>query len=178
MRIIGGTSAGRLLRPPKGLPVRPTTDLAKESLFNILNNRIDFEGIAVLDLFSGTGSIAFEFASRGAGEVIAVELNPKCVQYIRQVATDHSFSALSTVKANVFPFLASLSKPFNLIFADPPYSMKEVALIPDFIFERNLLKEGGWLIVEHDIFISFEAHPYFIEERHYGKVHFTFFQRR
>lgn len=178
MRIIGGIHGGRLLRPPKGLPVRPTTDLAKESLFNILNNRVDFEDISVLDLFSGTGNIAVEFASRGARQVVAVEIHAKCAVYIRSLAESLQLNNLVTVKTNVFNYLTSYSKPYDIIFADPPYEMKESALIPDIIFERQLLHEGGWLILEHDVFVTYDSHPCFEEERHYGKVHFSFFRKK
>ncbi|HPT14194.1 MAG TPA: 16S rRNA (guanine(966)-N(2))-methyltransferase RsmD [Bacteroidales bacterium] len=175
MRIIAGTHRGRILHPPKGLPVRPTTDLAKESLFNILNNRIDFEELTVLDLFAGTGNISLEFASRGASEVIAVDLNAKCIDYIRKTSQELAFSKLYTVKASAFTFLKSLSRKFDVIFADPPYDMKESLLLPELVFEYSLLAPEGWLIIEHDVFKEYKNHPHFVEERRYGKVHFSFF---
>jgi 16S rRNA (guanine(966)-N(2))-methyltransferase RsmD len=175
VRIIGGTFRGRILHPPKGLPIRPTTDLGKESLFNILNNRIDFEGLAVLDLFAGTGNISLEFASRGASEIISVDNNSKCIEYIRKTSHEMSFNGLFTVKANVFTFLKSVSRKFDIIFADPPYDMKESIQLPELIFENSLLQPDGWLIIEHDVFKEFKSHPNFVEERRYGKVHFSFF---
>lgn len=176
MRIIAGTHKGRILHPPKGLPVRPTTDLGKESLFNILNNRVDFEELRVLDLFAGTGNISLEFASRGAGEVVAVEINHKCIDYIRKVSYELAFDKVFTVKANVFGFLKSVSGKFDIIFADPPYDLKETIMIPELVFGHSLLQPGGWLIIEHDVFKNFVNHPQFFEERRYGKVHFSFFR--
>ena len=176
MRIIGGSHRGRQLHPPKGLPVRPTTDLAKESLFNILNNRIDFEDLRVLDLFAGTGNISLEFASRGAAQVVSVELDHRCTEFILKTAKDLGIENVYIVKANVFHYLRSVKRKFDLIFADPPYEMKKMATLPSLIFDLGLLDNEGWLILEHDSSLNFEEHPAFKEERHYGKVHFSFFQ--
>lgn len=176
MRIISGDHRGRHIHPPAGLPVRPTTDLAKESLFNILNNRIDFEEISVLDLFAGTGNISFEFASRGAKQILAVDINNRCVDFIRKTAEELKFDNLFILKGNAFGILGSTQRKFDIIFADPPYEMKEVALIPDLVFKHDLLEPEGWLIIEHHIYITFEGHPNLTEERKYGKVHFSFFQ--
>lgn len=155
--------------------MRPTTDLAKESLFNILNNRIDFEELTVLDLFAGTGNISLEFASRGASEVIAVDVNAKCIDYIRKASQEMAFIKLYSVKASAFTFLKSVSRKFDIIFADPPYDMKESLLLPKLVFEYSLLQPDGWLIIEHDVFKDFKGHTHFVEERRYGKVHFSFF---
>lgn len=176
MRIIGGKYKGRIIHPPNGLDVRPTTDLAKESLFNILNNKIDFEDIAVLDLFAGTGNISLEFASRGAAKVISIELNHKNAAFVDKTATDFGFQNLTVRKMNVFSFLKNYKMKFDIIFADPPYEMKETAGIPDLVFANSLLLEEGWLIVEHDKTLNFSNHPNFSDERKYGKVHFSFFQ--
>lgn len=175
MRIIGGTYKGRILHPPKGLEVRPTTDLAKESLFNILNNRIDFEDITVLDIFAGTGNISLEFASRGAARVISVEKNHKNASFISAVAVDFGMKNLLVRKMNAFSFLKENRLKFDVIFADPPYDMKETTGIPGLVFSNALLNDEGWLIIEHDKTINFNGHPHFFDERKYGKVHFTFF---
>ncbi len=177
MRIISGSHARRVLRPPLGLPVRPTTDLAKESLFNILNNYIDFEDLKVLDLFAGTGNISYEFASRGAALALCIELNRKCADYISQTATELKFSKLSVIQANVFTFLSRPAGNYDVIFADPPYDMPEREKIPQLVFANNWLADEGWLIVEHDNSISFSDYPNFSEIRRYGKVHFSFFTK-
>jgi len=178
LRIISGTHRARQIHPPKGLPVRPTTDLAKESLFNILINRVDFEDIAVLDLFAGTGSISFEFASRGAKDVVAVELNHRCTDFISKCVTEIGFERVFVVKANAFNYLKSVKRKFDVIFADPPYEMQEVNLIPELVFNNSLLNEEGWLIVEHASSVKFTGHPSFVDLRQYGKVHFSFFQQQ
>lgn len=175
MRIISGSHRGRQLHPPKGLPVRPTTDLAKESLFNILNNQVDFTESSVLDLFAGTGSITMEFASRGAKDVVAVELNHRCTEYISKAIVEIKLSNVYVIKANVFNYLKSVKRKFDIIFADPPYDMKEVLLIPDLVIKNGLLNDEGMMIIEHDSSVNFSKHPCFHEERNYGKVHFTFF---
>ena len=150
MRIISGSNKGRIIKTPANLPVRPTTDLAKESLFNILNNHFDFEELDVLDLFAGTGNISYEFASRGAKRIVSVDNNFKCAEFIRKAAQEYGFNKIITVqRANVFVFLKYPQVPFDLIFADPPYDMEGIETIPDLIFNQKLLKPGGWLILEH-----------------------------
>jgi len=178
MRIISGSHKGRVLRPPQGLPVRPTTDMAKESLFNILNNYVDFEEIRVLDLFAGTGNISLEFASRSATMILSVDLNSRCIEYISKMATELKFNKLSAIQANVFTFLARSAGTYDVIFADPPYDLKNRESIPDLIFSNNWLTDEGWFIMEHDKYIGFKDHPYFFEERRYGKIHFSFFRKR
>lgn len=176
MRIISGTHKGRNIKPPTNLPVRPTTDLAKESLFNILNNHFDFEGLDVLDLFAGTGNISYEFASRGAQRIVSVENNFRCVEFIRKAAQEYGFSKIITVqRANVFVFLKYPQTPFDLIFADPPYEMEGIETIPDLIFGQKLLKNGGWLILEHSKANTFKDHPLLNQQRNYGKVNFSIF---
>ena len=175
MRIISGSHKGRMLRP-EGLPVRPTTDMAKESLFNILNNRIDFEEVKVLDLFAGTGNISMEFASRHAKSVLSVDVNGRCIDYILKMITDLKFGNLSAIRANVFAFLARPAGSYDVIFADPPYDLAEREKIPELIFENKWLAEEGLFILEHDKRINFKDHPFFDEERQYGKIHFTFFR--
>ena len=175
MRIIRGTRRGKKLNPPQGLPVRPTTDMAKESLFNIIENYYDLDGISVLDLFSGTGSIAYEFASRGAAAVLSVEVNQKASEYIRLTANQLDFQQLSVIRGDVFHYLKGATRKFDLIFADPPYDLAEGALVPDMVFDRQLLNPDGMLILEHSIAVDYSSHPNFFSERKYGKVHFSFF---
>ena len=176
MRIISGTLGRRKLHPPENLPVRPTTDLAKESLFNILNNLIDFEDIAMLDLFAGTGSIGFEFISRDAREVCAVDINAGCARFIEKTATEFRVDTLKTFQTDVFSFLKHTLKKFDVIFADPPYDMPNISTLPDIIFEKQLLLPDGMLIIEHSREIDFKAHPQFSQHRNYGKVNFSFFR--
>jgi 16S rRNA (guanine(966)-N(2))-methyltransferase RsmD len=158
-----------------GLQLRPTTDLAKESLFNILNNHIDFEEIAVLDLFAGTGNISYEFASRQAKKVVCIEINNRCVEFITKTANELNFNNLMIIRTNVFNFLSKGSSGYDVIFADPPYDLPGRETLPELVFGNNWLKPEGWLIVEHDKYLNFSTFPHFFEERRYGKVHFSFF---
>ncbi len=176
MRIIGGHSQRRLIKPPRGLPVRPTTDKAKEGLFNILNNVFDFGAVRVLDLFAGTGSISYEFASRGAVEVVAVEKHPACVRFIRQVKTQFSFDQLMIVRADAFRFLLQCRQSFDIVFADPPYGLEEMGRLPDLVFSRDLISHGGMLIIEHSSDTLFDKHPCFVKKRNYSRVTFSFFE--
>lgn len=177
MRIIKGKHQRRVIHVPIGLPVRPTTDLAKESLFNILLNDIDFEGIRALDLFAGTGNISYELVSRGCASVLAVDQNPKCTHFIADTAKLLSMTNLNVIRADVFKFLKGQKLPFDLIFADPPYDM-EASLyqeIVKLVFEKNLLQPEGTLVIEHSKGVSYIDHPHIFDERNYGKVHFSFF---
>jgi 16S rRNA (guanine966-N2)-methyltransferase len=176
LRIISGIHKGRNITPPKNLPVRPTTDFAKESLFNILVNRIDFEEVTALDLFSGTGSIALELGSRGAKDIIAIESNAKCCEFIRNTAKALSLP-VKVVKMDAMTFLKKPTGSFDFIFADPFYDFPEVTKIPDLVFGSALLKDDGILVVEHSVRIEFQKHQYFQEKRTYGNVNFSFFQR-
>ncbi len=175
MRIIGGSNKRRIIKVPSGLPVRPTTDLAKEALFNILNNHFDFEAIRVLDLFSGTGNIAFEFASRGALEVIAVENNSRCVTHLHNTIKSLQFGQMVAVKADALRFITSCRSNFDIVFADPPYEIPDIVSIPDLVFKHNLLDSNGWLVLEHASHTHFDNHPNFTGKRKYGRVHFSFF---
>lgn len=175
MRIISGTHKGRTIFPPKNLPVRPTTDFAKESLFNILNNNFDFEQVTVLDLFSGTGGISYEFSSRGTNKITAVDSNYKCYAFIKGVADQMNFDGMHVIKADVFSFLKKVKNHYDIIFADPPYELADIPMIPDLVFENNLLKPDGWLIVEHSIKTDLSAKPFFAEKRTYGNVNFSIF---
>lgn len=173
MRIIGGIHKGKTINVKKGLDVRPTTDFAKEALFNILANKIDFENLEVLDLFSGTGNIAFEFASRGAN-VSCVDKNYECTGFISFTARNLNLN-ISVLKSDVFKFLKANSQKYDLIFADPPYDLENIPEIHQLIFQNNLLKEGAWLIIEHGPATKLNELPHFIEHRKYGNVNFSFF---
>lgn len=175
MRIIRGSHRGRKITAPASLPVRPTTDLAKESLFNILENNIYFEDVRVLDLYAGTGSISYEFASRGAPLVIAVDINPRCVKFIAETAGKLEFSQLKPIRSSSLGYLRQSAGKFDLIFADPPFDLEGIREIADLVFERQLLNPDGWLIIEHSQQHDFSAHPNFFERRKYGKVNFSFF---
>ncbi|MDB5029494.1 16S rRNA (guanine(966)-N(2))-methyltransferase RsmD [Mucilaginibacter sp.] len=176
MRIIGGSLKGLRLNPPKNLPVRPTTDLAKEALFNILQNQIEFDDIKVLDLFCGTGNITYEFASRGAKQVIAVDRSIHCINYIKDTARQHGLTQIKTFKADIFKYLQLETDQYDLIFADPPYDMNQIPEIPKIIFDKGLLSPDGLLIVEHQSMQNLSNHPAFIEQRKYGHSSFSFFK--
>jgi 16S rRNA (guanine(966)-N(2))-methyltransferase RsmD len=162
---------------PPGLPVRPTTDFAKTALFNILTNRIDFEGLTVLDLFCGTGNISFEFASRGASLVQAVDVNTACVHFVQKEAIKLGLTSISTTKANVFRYIQQKSRQYDLIFADPPYENDQYFELYTNLMENDFLAPEGMLILEHPKRVSFADAPLFKEERVYGNVHFSFFQK-
>jgi len=176
MRIIGGTLKGLKLNPPKNLPVRPTTDMAKEALFNILQNQIDFDGLRVLDLFSGTGNISLEFASRGAAQVVSVDRSVQCVHYLKDTARQHGLPAVKAFKEDVFKYLDLETDQFDLIFADPPYDLNKIPEIPKIIFDKKLLVSGGLLIVEHQSLQNLSNHPAFMEQRKYGHASFSLFK--
>ncbi len=176
MRIIGGTLKGKTILPPPGYKARPTTDFAKEGLFNILDNEYEFEDLKVLDLFGGTGSIAFEFASRGASRVYCVEMARENASFIKTEAARLGLGNVTMVRDNVFDFLPICHEKFDLIFADPPYAMEGLETLPDQIFSHDLLHPGCYFILEHGGEHSFQTHPRFVKERHYGRVHFSFFE--
>ncbi|MGN0228026.1 MAG: 16S rRNA (guanine(966)-N(2))-methyltransferase RsmD [Paludibacteraceae bacterium] len=176
MRIISGTYGGRRLSPPKNITARPTTDFAKESLFNLLNNRMDFDGIDMLDLFAGTGGIGIECVSRGARSVTAVELAHVQQNWIISCCRQLGIRNLSVIRGDVFKFLNACHTRYDLVFADPPYALPELPLLPNFILEKDILKENGWLVIEHGKDTDFTSHPRHIETRTYGSVHFSFFQ--
>ena len=176
MRIVSGTLRGRRLNPPANLPVRPTTDFAKESLFNVLNNVIDFESLDVLDLFAGTGSISFEFISRGAGQVTSVDSNARCVEFIRKTALAWEIPNLEAVRADVFRFMKHPWKKVDLVFADPPYDLPDINKIPGLVSGSGILRPSGLFVMEHSSGYTFRDHPLFKQHRQYGSVNFTFFQ--
>lgn len=177
IRIISGIHKGRRIRAPKGLPVRPTTDRAKESLFNILGHRIDWEHAEVLDLFAGTGNISYECASRGCPRVVAVDAHAGCVRFIQQTAGELQLP-VEAHKRDVSKFLRQSGECFDLIFADPPYDQSEEALkeLVGLCLEGGLLKKGGILVIEHTPQRDLTAQDGFVEVRNYGSTRFSFFQ--
>lgn len=175
MRIIAGSLKGRRLNPPTTLPVRPTTDMARESLFNILNNYVDYEDCTVLDLFAGTGAVSMEFVSRGVKEVTSIDINNLCTDFIKSAALQFGVKNLHVVRTDVFDLIKRAYKIFDIIFADPPYALENLDQLPDLIFNHNMLTEDGIFILEHPREYQFENHPHFWQHRNYGKVNFTFF---
>lgn len=178
MRIIGGKFKGRKFNPPAGKwPTRPTTDFAKEGLFNILTNVFDFSEIKVLDLFGGTGSIAYELISRGCSEVTYVDKHYPCIAYVKKTKNLLEIDEeLKIIKSDAFKFISKSTDTFDLIFADPPYAHRDLQTIPDLVFDNHLLQEGGWLILEHDNKSDFESHPRFFRKQKYGNNIFSFFE--
>ena len=175
MRIIGGNLRGKRITPPANYQARPTTDFAKEGLFNMLANEFDFGEIAVLDLFSGTGSISYEFASRGCSDIISIEMNPLHTRFIKQCVTQFKIRGMQVTRYNAFEFIDICRKRFDIIYADPPYSIQGLDTIPERIFANGLVKENGYLILEHPGTFDFTGHPCFVKEKRYGNVHFSFF---
>lgn len=176
MRIIGGRLKGKTINPPMGYKARPTTDFAKEGLFNILNNEYEFEDLKVLDLFGGTGAIAFEFASRGASRVYCVEMARENASFIKTEAERLQLRNVTMVRDNVFDFLSICREKFDIIFADPPYALEGLADIPDKVLSAGILHPGCYFILEHGDEYDFKGHPAFVKERSYGRVHFSFFE--
>ena len=177
MRIVSGKFRGRAINPPKNLRARPTTDFAKENLFNILTNLIDFEECTVLDLFAGTGSISYEFASRGVKSVTAVVINAVHHNFIRNTARDLGADNIFAVKANVFLYLKSCPKRFDVVFSDAPYDLEGVEEVVDLVLSGEILEENGIFIFEHSDKYNFENHPFFWQSRSYGSVQFSFFKK-
>ncbi len=176
MRIISGKFRKKSILPPKNFSARPTTDMAKESLFNILENSYDIKKLKVLDLFSGTGSITYELASRECDNITAVELNFKHYAFIKKTVGDLNIShQVKVIKTNAFNFIKKTEETYDLIFADPPYNLKDLETIPQLIFENNILNENGVLIFEHSKNFNFNNHPHFAFHKQYGSVNFSFF---
>ncbi len=177
MRIVSGTFKGRRITAPKRLPVRPTTDMAKESLFNILNNTYYFDDISVLDLFSGTGNISYEFASRGTEQITAVDANYNCIKFINKTADEFEMS-INTIKSDVFKFLEKSKLKHTIIFADPPYEfdVDTFLKIPELIFKNNLLEDNGVLIIEHSKHTDLSHLEHYKNSRNYGGNMFSFFE--
>ena len=178
MRIIGGRLKGRSITPPAGYSARPTTDFAREGLFNVLDNEYEFEGLAVLDLFGGTGAISMEFASRGASEVYCVEMAPANATFIRsQVKALGLDRCIKVVRHNVFDFLDICTVKADIVFADPPYALEGVDTLPERVLSKGLPYPGCYFILEHSGEHSFASVAGFVKERKYGNVHFSFFRQ-
>lgn len=177
MRIISGVLKGRRITAPKKLPVRPTTDMAKEALFNILNNHYYFDAISVLDLFSGTGNISYEFASRGTEQITAVDDNYGCIKFINETAEAFDMS-INTIKSDVFKFLEKSKQKHSVIFADPPYEfdLEAFSKIPELVFENKLLEDEGLLIVEHSKHTDLSQLEHYSHSKSYGGNMFSFFE--
>ncbi|WP_029903791.1 RsmD family RNA methyltransferase [Prevotella sp. 10(H)] len=178
MRIISGKYKGRRFNPPKNFRARPTTDFAKENLFNVLNNMIDWEETTALDLFGGTGGISFELVSRGCPKVVCIEKDFNHASFIEKTKSELKIqSELSLLKMDVFCYLERAKEQFDLIFADPPYDLKNFTEVPRLVFERDLIKPEGMLILEHSKDYDFSDLPLFTTKRVYGSVNFSMFEK-
>jgi len=176
LRIVGGEYKGRKITVRRDFDSRPTTDFARVALFNILANHIDFDEVRVLDLFTGTGSISFEFASRGCRDIDLVDIDNKSVHFIGKAAAEFGMKGIHPVRMDVFGFVHICKKQYDVIFADPPYELAKLPELPEIIFAHNLLLPGGWFILEHPAKYDFSKHVHFTQERKYGNVHFSFFR--
>ena len=176
MRIISGEYGGRRINPPSKMPhTRPTTDVAKEGLFNVLQHKIDIEGMKTLDLFGGTGSISYELASRGASDLTIVEKDTTMYEFIRKTIRELRIENITTVKMDVFKFLEQCSEKFDFIFAGPPYALINIDELPRQIFEKDLLNKDGWFVLEHTPRNDYKTFPYYKTERNYGTTIFSIF---
>lgn len=177
MRIISGQFKGRRITAPRNLPVRPTTDMSKEALFNILNNNIYFDEISVLDLFAGTGSISYEFASRGTESITCVDEDLGCIKFINKTAEEFEMN-IQAIKSDVFKFLETTKLQANVIFADPPYafSLEQFSKIPELVFQNELLLKDGLLIVEHAKQLDLSKLAHYSYSKNYGGSVFSFFE--
>lgn len=178
MRIISGKFKGRRFEPPTNITARPTTDFAKESLFNLINNDMDIDGCTALDLFSGTGSISYELASRDAHHITSVEMSDRHIAFIRKTCTTLKINNIRIVKQDVFRFLESTHDQYDFIFADPPYQLEKIDAIPDAVIGNNHLTDDGIFVLEHGKQSDFSNHPAFYQHRTYGNVHFSFFKKQ
>ena len=175
MRVISGTLGGRKFYPPQNLPTRPTTDFAKTGLFNILNNYFDFSETSFLDLFSGTGSLSYEFASRGSLRIVSVEKDVGAVRFISKMIKEWNLNSIEIRKTDVFRFLEHNTEQFDIIFAGPPYALETIDELPQKIFSKNILKKHGWFILETSPKHQFKDHPQLLRVKNYGQTHFHIF---
>lgn len=178
MRIISGGFGGRVVNAPKEFELRPTTDRAKESLFNILNNEFDFSEVSLLDLFAGIGSISLECASRGSSDIVSVEKNGKHAAFIKQTAAKFGIKGMKVLNVEVRDFLKIANREFTLVFADPPYNLPWLSEIPNAIYASKVVGDDTLVIVEHPDSVDFSNHPNFSRVCNYGKVHFSFFRTK
>ena len=178
MRVISGKYKGRHFDVPRNFKARPTTDFAKENLFNILNNMVDFEETSVLDFFAGTGSISLEFLSRGCKAVASVEMDAMHAAHLKKTCAALGDDAWSVVRDDVFRYIRRSPAAYDLVFADPPYALKELKTIPDLVLEGGLLKPGGMFVFEHGKDYDFSEHPCFFRHVAYGSVNFSFFEKK
>ena len=176
MRIISGKYKGKRIPVSGKFRSRPTTDFAKESLFNILSNYFDFEEISVLDLFAGTGSISYEFASRGCSDIDLIESDYRTCVFINKVISELKIKSIILIQSDAFKYIRNCRKTYDIIFADPPYDLPKLESLPSLIFENDLLKENGWFIIEHSRRQDFTERPDCFDKRVYGSVHFSFFR--
>lgn len=176
MRIIGGEHGRRRINPPAHMPnTRPTTDVAKEGLFNIVENNLNISELKTLDLFGGTGSISYELASRGAKDLTIVEKDTKMYEFIKKTAADLRFEHFNVLKLDVFKFIEKCTEKFDFIFAGPPYAMGNIDDLPRLIFEKQLLNTKGWFVLEHTPRNDFKKFPFYTTERNYGTTIFSIF---
>ena len=176
MRIIGGEHGGRKFKPPASMPhTRPTTDIAKEGLFNVLQHKLDFTTIKTLDLFGGTGSISYELASRGVNDLTIVEKDPVMYEFIKKTSGELRVDNIKAVKLDVFKFINQCSEKFDFIFAGPPYALTSIDDLPKLIFEKQLLHIDGWFVLEHTPKNDYKKFPYYKSERNYGSTIFSTF---
>ncbi len=179
MRIISGSFGGRRIHPPAKMPyTRPTTDIAKEGLFNIIQNQLAIEGIKTLDLFGGTGSISFELASRGAEDLTIVEKDPAMAAFIKKTSEQLGIEKISLLRMDVFAFLKQCTDRFDFIFAGPPYALESIDQLPELIVSRELLNKNGWFVLEHTPRNNYKSFPLYASERNYGTTIFSFFINR
>ena len=178
MRIISGKFKGKFIIAPNRLPVRPTTDFAKTGLFNILANYFDFEELSVLDLFCGTGNISYEFGSRGYSKLVAVDENNHVSKFVGETFQKLGMNDAKMIRSDVFRFLESCKEPFDIIFADPPYELKETDVIPEIVFKKKLLNENGWLIIEHQSKRLLQSTIEPDEIRKYGNCAFSIYKNK
>jgi 16S rRNA (guanine(966)-N(2))-methyltransferase RsmD len=178
LRIISGTYKGRHIPVPRTFKARPTTDFAREGLFNVLANNIDFRGLIVLDLFAGTGSIGLEFLSRGAERVDLVEMDSRTTAFLRQTTKQLGMDNARIIRSEVTRFIRQCRTRYDLVFADPPYDLDPIPLLPDLVLNADIISDGGWLILEHGKNHSFGQHAHFQVLRKYGSVHFSFFAQK
>ena len=176
MRIISGELGGRRINPPSHMPhTRPTTDIAKEGLFNILQNNVDFEDLKTLDLFGGTGNISYELASRGAADLTIVEKDAKMFEFIRKTSAELKIANLKVVRSDVFKFIEQCVEAYDFIFAGPPYALSTIDELPKLIVQKNMLKKEGWFVLEHTPRNRYETYPLFSSSRNYGTTIFSIF---